>query len=101
MKSYEELRAAYSRILNNAFNRSGDRMRAQIPARPEQDDDLVIGAALQELRDLRANGEAETVKRIVAWLRAEGARRWMAGDDDAERVYGGIADAIERGEWRK
>lgn len=48
----------------------------------------------------RGRVEAETVARIVAWLRAEAdaraSRGCMAGADD----LAGFADAIEQGEWK-
>lgn len=45
--------------------------------------------------------ETETAARIVAWLRAEGARRWASGEDDGiPGCCDELADAIERGDWR-
>ena len=97
-RSYSEIRMAFLRILRTALNSGGggDMMRASIPLDPS-DDDQIVGDALEELRDLRANGEAETVARIVAWLRSEASKPERYRDAEAWEL---IADAIERGDWR-
>lgn len=101
-KTGEEIRAAFDLLVAHAFNRPNVRPFASIPARPDHDADLIVGAALDEREALKARVAelegalagtralaiedcAKAFEQEIAWhndecVTAEGKHPWYACD---------------------
>lgn len=77
-KSIHELRAALQRFIASHFDgrmgSTGEKARFSIPARRDHDDDLVLGAAIDELEALRERDDAARKASAVfaQWVKSEG-----------------------------
>lgn len=76
---HDEARACIQRLINSAFKNGQEGMRASIPARPDEDDDLLACAYIEQRRAAEAVRLNDLVEKMVTDL---------AWDDDMKRMAG-------------